>query len=212
MSDRRSISVRDITVLAMLVALNVALELTLGSLLHLIRFPLTGSLMVVVNAIVYTLGYRYRSNFGIITAMGVLTALLSFTTSGGLKMMVLPAICIEALVIDIAISLTHGSFGGFVLAGALASLTAFLMMIVNRVIFMGLPLQAALEKVASFGDGANVSVTLAFVGMCLYRLAVGAIIALLLWRAYRLLEGLMLRIVSRSAPENTTAQALEPKP
>ena len=203
---------RDITVLAMLVALNVVLELTLGSLLHLVRFPLTGSLMVVVNAMVYTLGYRCRPRFGIITAMGVLTALISFTTSGGLKMMVLPAICVEALVIDIAIFLTHGSFGGFVLAGALASLTAFVMMIVNRVVFMGLPFQAALKKVASLGEGANVSVTVALVGLCLYRLAVGAIFALLLWKVYRLLEGLMMRIVSRGMPENTTAQALEPKP
>ncbi len=210
MSDR--LSVHDITVLAMLVALNVVLELTLGSLLHIIKFPLTGSAMVVVNALVYTLGYRCRSRFGIITAMGVLTALISFATSGGLKLMIMPAIFVEALVIDIAISLTHGRFGGFVLAGALASLTAFVMMIVNRVIFMGLPFQAALEKVASLGEGANVSLIVAVVGLCLYRLAVGAIFALLLWKVYSLLEPLMLRTVNSQETENKTAQAVEPKP
>ena len=171
---------RDITVMAMAVACNTALELTLGTFLHAVKFPLTGSLMVVVNACAYLLAYQYNPRFGRITVMGIASAVVQLLMAGGLKFMVLPALITEALAIDVIISALGVSRLSFVICGACAGLTAFVCKLFNMYVFRGIPLDAALQKTADIGvhwDSLGAVIT----AMTAYRLGVGALFAWFFW-------------------------------
>lgn len=171
---------RDITVMAMAVACNTALELTLGTLLHAVKFPLTGSLMVIVNACAYLLAYQYNPRFGRITLMGIASAVVNLIIAGGLKFMVMPALIIEALAIDIIISSLGTTRCGFVICGAGASLTAFACKLFNMYVFRGIPLDLALQKTADIGVPWESLTTIVTV-MAAYRLGIGALFAWFFW-------------------------------
>lgn len=200
---------RDITVMAMAVACNTALELTLGTFLHAVKFPLTGSLMVIVNACAYLLAYRYNPRFGRITVMGIASAVVNLILAGGLKFMVLPAIITEALVIDIIISVLGVSRLSFVVCGAGAGLTAFICKLFNMYVFRGIPLDAALQKTADIGVHWE-SLEAVLTVMTAYRLGIGALFAWFFWPwLERLSAAVSVSSVPVSAAGNPAAAAPE---
>lgn len=171
---------RDVTVMALVVACNVALEMSLGTALHAMNFALTGSLMVVLNALAYALAFCYYPHFGRVTAMGIATSLVMFIMGGGFKFTVMPAIIGEAVIIDAVLSLMGVTKRGFLLCGGCASLSALGFKLFNMQVFRGVPVDVALTKIADFtriecGMAAILGLTV------LYRLAVGVFFAWILW-------------------------------
>ncbi|MBQ7567553.1 hypothetical protein IJT17_01970 [bacterium] len=192
---------RDIAVMGMAVACNAALELTLGTFLHAVHFPLTGSLMVVVNACVYALAYSYNPRFGRITLMGLASAVVSLILAGGLKFTIMPALVTEAAVIDIFISCLGLNRLGFIASGAMASLTSFGFKLFNMYVFRGIPLDAAVHKAADIGVSWD-SIYMMLTAMVAYRLAIGALFAWALW-------GMLVRLLSMLTGQTVQVTASE---
>lgn len=92
------------TVLGVFAAANTVIEVTLGTYLHAVKFPLTGAIMAGLNMIPYLLGYCVVRRRGAIFSMGIVTALLNFLLVGGFKLLALPAIVAEAALIDAIVS------------------------------------------------------------------------------------------------------------
>lgn len=98
-------NVRELSLLAILAALNAAVEIGIGTWLHLFRFPLVGSVMVGLNVALYLLGRKYVPRFGSILIMGSITAFLKFLYSGGLIWAPVLAIFLEAGLVEVVVSL-----------------------------------------------------------------------------------------------------------
>lgn len=187
----------------MVVACNTALELTLGTLLHALKFPLTGSLMVIINACAYILAFQYKPRFGRITVMGLASAIVNLLMAGGLKLMIIPALIAEALVIDIIVSALGVSRWSFAVCGAGASLTAFLCKLGNMYVFRGIPLDLALYKTADIGVHWESLQTVLTV-MVAYRLGIGALLAWLSWPCLARLSS-ALSVSVPTAPSDSAA-------
>ncbi len=95
----------EITLIALLAACNSVLELTLGNYLHIIKFPLTGIVMVGVNIIIYTAGYSLVPKKGTVISMGILTAMMNLFFGGSFKLWSIVAIFLEAVIIEIIFDL-----------------------------------------------------------------------------------------------------------
>ena len=190
----------DITFMALLAAINIALEFCFGTMLHAVQFPFKGSIMVVLNVLVYSCAYKRFRRWGRISALGACTALGNFLLIGGCKFTALPAILIEAFFIDALISLLGLSRRSFAAAGAGASVCAFLMRLVNLRLFYGVPIMDGMQRIYEANTWLGLSCALTLTVLIAYRLALGAMLAWPLWSVLERLESFVSR--SRlSAPE-----------
>lgn len=115
----------DLTLIAILAACNAVLELTIGNYLHVIKFPLTGLIMVGINIIIYTIGYSLVPRKGVIFSMGILTALINLFFGGSFKPWSLIAIVAEAGIIEIIISRLGLSFWSVMVASITSNVFSF---------------------------------------------------------------------------------------
>jgi len=117
--------VYELTILAILAACNAALELTLGSYLHLIKFPLTGMVMVGINIIVYTAGYALVPKKGTIISMGLITALMNLLLGGSFKLWAIVAIFLESVIIELVILSLGFNFWSVITASIVTNVFGF---------------------------------------------------------------------------------------
>ncbi|MCE1245065.1 MAG: ECF transporter S component [Firmicutes bacterium] len=122
---KNSLKTFNLTILAMLAACNGILELTIGSYLHMIKFPMVGAVMVGINVIVYTLGYSVVPKKGAVFSMGIITAFLNLVLGGAFKPWSILAIILEALIIDLFFAVMGFSFISVAASSVTASIFAF---------------------------------------------------------------------------------------
>ncbi|HJX39361.1 MAG TPA: hypothetical protein VJ714_12205 [Anaerolineae bacterium] len=119
-------SVRELVYIAIFGAIWGALELTLGSYLHVIFPPLAdtflvGLIMASLGAIVALIGRLFVPKTGSVFMIGVVTAIIKMISIGGVQAGPLVAILAESLLMELGLLLARKpSRWGFVLAGALA--------------------------------------------------------------------------------------------
>jgi hypothetical protein len=112
-------SIHDITIIGTLSSLCGVFEIGLGTLLHAVNMPFTGSIMVLLNLIVYFVARRLVPRAGTILIIGFTTALLKLLYSGGNKLSPAVAIFIEALMIEIILDLVPLNRFSAILTGCL---------------------------------------------------------------------------------------------
>jgi ABC-type thiamin/hydroxymethylpyrimidine transport system permease subunit len=127
----------EIAILALLAGCNAALEMTLGSYLKMIRFPMAGSIMVGLNLIVYALGYGVVPRRGTVAIMGFITAALSLVFGGAFKPWSILAIFLEGLLIEAFFRVRGVSLASLIGTGAAASLFTVLYTIATAAILYG---------------------------------------------------------------------------
>jgi hypothetical protein len=185
---RLHFTTREMATLAMLVACNAAMELTLGNLLHAVRSPMTGSLLVGLNLVVYAMGYLRVPRPGAILVIGVGTAFLKFALAGSFKMLALPAIVLEAALIDLLISRGGLNRVTLVLSGILASVFSLGWRLTTAWFFVGIEPAVTLARLVH-EDFAARAPFLALLGVMLAsRALAGALFGLLAWRVLALVE------------------------
>jgi hypothetical protein len=99
------ISIRDTTLIGILAASNGVMEIGLGTLLHTVKFPWAGSIMLLLNLTIYLLGRKLIPRAGTVIAIGFITALLKFLYAGGSKVAPAAAILCESAIIEIILAL-----------------------------------------------------------------------------------------------------------
>jgi hypothetical protein len=119
-------SVRDLVYIAIFGAIWGALELTLGSYLHVIFPPLAdtflvGLIMAFLGVIVALVGRHFVPRTGSVLMIGIVTAILKMISLGGVVVGPLVAILAESLLMELGLFVMRTPRrSGFVLAGALA--------------------------------------------------------------------------------------------
>lgn len=119
-------SVRELIYIAIFGAIWGAVELTLGSYLHVIFPPLAdtflvGVIMASLGAIVALVGRQFVPRTGAVFMIGIVAAILKMISLGGVKVGPLVAILAESLLMEVGLLLARRDRRwGFVLSGALA--------------------------------------------------------------------------------------------
>jgi len=119
-------SVRELVYIAIFGAIWGALELTLGSYLHVIFPPLAdtflvGLIMAFLGVIVALVGRHFVPRTGSVFLIGIITAILKMISIGGVQVGPLVAILAESLLMELGLWVARKPRRwGFVLAGALA--------------------------------------------------------------------------------------------
>jgi hypothetical protein len=119
-------SVRDLVYIAIFGALWGALELTLGSYMHVIFPPLAdtflvGLIMAFLGVIVALVGRHFVPHTGSVLMIGIITAILKMISLGGVVVGPLVAILAESLLMELGLLVAREPRRwGFVLAGVLA--------------------------------------------------------------------------------------------
>ena len=119
-------SVRELVYVAIFGAIWGALELTLGSYLHVIFPPLAdtflvGLLMASLGAIVALIGRRFVPRTGSVFMISVVAAILKMISIGGVTVGPLVAILAEGLLMELGLLIVRRpTRWAFVFAGALA--------------------------------------------------------------------------------------------
>jgi len=106
------------TYAALFGALWGALEASVGTAVHLGRMPLRGMLMGILGLLCLVCLHRLQPRPGVCLLAGLVAAFLKIFTLGGLYPGPLIGIMVEALAVELAMTLTGGRALGAVLGGA----------------------------------------------------------------------------------------------
>jgi len=135
---------RDLVYIAVFGALWGALEITVGSYLHLIFPPLAtpligvGTIMTAVGMVVALTGRLFVPRTGSVLMIGVVVAILKALSIGGVKLPAMTAIIIESLLAELALFLFRKpERAGFMLASCLAVLWTFFHKFFASYVFLG---------------------------------------------------------------------------
>ena len=137
-------TVRDLVHIAIFGAIWGALEMTLGSYLHVIIPPLAtpligvGTAMTAVGMVVALIGRLCVPKVGSVLMIGVVTAALKALSVGGVSLSPMIAIVIECSLAEVGLILSRKPRRwGFVLAGSMAVLWTFFHKFFASYVFLG---------------------------------------------------------------------------
>ena len=196
-------SVRELVYIAIFGAIWGALEITLGSYLHVIFPPLAdtflvGLIMVAIGIVVALIGRLFVPRAGSVLMIGTVTAILKMISIGGVKIGPMAAILVESLLMELGLFLARKPRRwGFVLAGALAVSWNFF----HKFIFMWLLFGKGVYEVylGMIQQGANllridVSYSLAIIAvLLLLRIVFGGLAGWLAWDLGRVVRDRLAR-------------------
>jgi ABC-type thiamin/hydroxymethylpyrimidine transport system permease subunit len=183
---------RDLVYVAVFGALWGALEITLGSYLHLIfpslATPLigVGTIMTALGMVVALIGRLFVPKTGSVLMIGVVVAMLKALSIGGVKLPAMLAIVIESLLAEVGLLLARKpGRAGFMLAGCLAVLWTFFHKFFASYVFLGRGVYDVYLGILKQGAqtlGIEVSYALAIVAaFLLVRIVAGGIAGWLAW-------------------------------
>ncbi len=191
-------SVRDWIYVGVFGALWGAVELTLGTSLHLVFPPLadtffTGVIMAGLGATIALVGRTFVPRTGAVLAIGAVTALIKALSSGGLVVPVMVAILAEAALMEVALlGMARPRRARYVLAGSLAvSWNFFHKFVMTRLIY-GQGIDQVYAKMIRDG-GRLLGIDLRYavliiVLLFLVRVVAGALAGWLAWELGRLVR------------------------
>jgi ABC-type thiamin/hydroxymethylpyrimidine transport system permease subunit len=116
-------TVRELALLSVFGALWGVVEITLGSLLHLIDAPLTGLIMTAAGMMIVLIGRTFVPKPGSTLFIGLITALLKLFSLGGIVLNPIIGIVAASLLAEIVLTVFRrpGRLA-FILAGGVAAL------------------------------------------------------------------------------------------
>jgi hypothetical protein len=102
-----------------------ALEMSLGSLLHVLNVPQTGTIMAAVGIVILLTGHTFVPRRGAVLMIGLTAAFVKMLSLGGIVINPMLAIVMEAALTEAGLRLGRGGRGAFLLAGVMGSLWNF---------------------------------------------------------------------------------------
>ncbi len=196
-------SVRELVYVAIFGAIWGALELTLGSYLHVIFPPLAdtflvGLIMASLGAVVALVGYHFVPRTGAVFMIGVITAVLKMISLGGVKAGPLVAILAESLLMELGLYVARKPRRwGFVLAGVLAVSWNFFHKFIMMYILFGKGVYEVYAGMVQEGAGLlriDAAYALAIIVLLfLIRIVAGGLAGWIAWDLGRVVRGRLAR-------------------
>jgi ABC-type thiamin/hydroxymethylpyrimidine transport system permease subunit len=196
-------SVRELVYVAIFGAIWGALELTLGSYLHVIFPPLAdtflvGLIMASLGAIVALIGRHFVPRTGSVFMISVVAAILKMFGLGGVTVGPLVAILAEGLLMELGLLVARRpTRWAFVLAGALAVAWNFFHKFIMMYILYGKGVYDV--YIGMVQEGARVLridlsyALLIIVALFLFRIVAGAVSGWIAWDLGRVVHGRLAR-------------------
>lgn len=139
-------STRDLTLIGILSATNGVTEIGMGTLLHIVKVPLTGTFMLLFNLTLYFLARKLIPRTGVIVIIGLITAVLKMMYAGADKLMPAAAILSEAVIVDIIFALIRQGRMSALFSGAAANSFTLIFPFISYMIFGGARSLAVIES------------------------------------------------------------------
>lgn len=118
-------------------ALWGAIEITIGSFLHTLRIPFTGTFMASISAALLISQRQFISKRGISIATGAVAAICKSLSPYGIILGPMIGIFVESILIEIALIIAPKNLISAVFAGMLSALWATAQGLINQWIFYG---------------------------------------------------------------------------
>jgi ABC-type thiamin/hydroxymethylpyrimidine transport system permease subunit len=185
-------TVRDWVYIGLFGALWGVIELSLGTILHVLFPPMantffTGIILTFIGCIIALCSRFLVPRRGSILLIGVITALLKLISPGGVKIGPIAAILMESILMEGVLLLAPKKRAtGFIAAGALALAWSFVHRLVMLRLLYGKPFTDTTLKIAqggsrAFGIGeAQIAAVLGL--MLLVQIAAGAVSGFVAWK------------------------------
>jgi len=135
---------------AMLGSSWAAVEIVLGSFLHNIRFPLTGTILASIGIVILVAGGRLWPERGLFWRAGLICALMKSISPSAVIVGPMIGIMSEALAIEITVRTFGMNPFGFAVGGALAALFPLLQKIATLVITYGSDIASLYIRLVEF--------------------------------------------------------------
>ena len=193
-------STRELVILAVFGALWGAVEISLGSLLHVLNVPLSGSVLSAIGLGVALTGRLFVPRRGATLFIGVIAMLLKLFSLGSVVIGPMVGILAEAIIAEIVLSLFgKPSTLAFILAGGLGVLWTMVQPFFTGLLIFGQEAASIWSKLLKEGNnvlGLPLEAVLWIVmGLAGLRLVMGGLAGWLAWKA-----GLLLRARSGRIP------------
>lgn len=179
-------SVRDLVYIGVFGALWGAVEMTLGSVLHVLNVPFSGVVLTSIGITIVLIGRLFVPRPGSVLFIGLVTAFLKMLSLGGIVLNPMIGIVAESLLAEVVLTATgRPRRATFVLAGALATFWPFVHPFFTQGLLAGRGLLTVygwtIEKGAEVLGLDPSAVLMIVAGLIGIHLVIGAVAGLLGW-------------------------------
>jgi hypothetical protein len=136
-AESPSESARFWAIVAAFGALWGAMEITLGTFLHVLRIPMTGTTLAAIAAALLVAQRQLLPRRGLAISTGIVAAICKSVSPGGLIFGPMIAISVEALLVEVALLLAPRSRPAAALAGSLAVCWATFQKVISQYVYYG---------------------------------------------------------------------------
>ncbi|MGD2176594.1 MAG: hypothetical protein PVG71_02110 [Anaerolineae bacterium] len=130
-------STRELVYVAIFGSVWGALELSLGSVLHVLNIPQTGTIMAAVGIVVLLTGHTFVPRRGAVLMMGLTAAFVKMFSLGGIAINPMLAIVMEAALVEAGLQLGRSGRRTFLLAAVMGSSWNFIHPFVTQGLLAG---------------------------------------------------------------------------
>lgn len=123
---------------ALLGSVWASMEIVLGSFLHALRFPFTGTLLSAIGISILVAGSRIWDDRGLVWRTGLVCAAMKSISPSAIILGPMIGIVLEALLLEMALRVFGRSTAGYLLGGALAVTTPLTQKIVTLLFAYGM--------------------------------------------------------------------------
>lgn len=137
---------------AILGSVWASIEIVLGSFLHNIKFPLTGTILSGVGILLLVAGHSLWKEKGIVWRAGIICAVMKSVSPSSVILGPMAGITVEAFIVEAAIRLFAGNTFGYILGGAVACTTPLIQKTISYLFVYGMNIVSVFEKLVQFAS------------------------------------------------------------
>lgn len=135
---------------AILGSVWASIEIILGSFLHSLKFPLTGTILSAIGISLLVAGHSLWKEQGIVWRAGIICAVMKSVSPGSVIFGPMIGITVESFIVEIAIRIFGGNAVGYIAGGAVACTTPLIQKTVSYLFVYGTDIVTVFDKMVGF--------------------------------------------------------------
>ncbi len=137
---------------ALLGSVWASAEIVIGSFLHNIKFPLTGTILSAIGIAILIAGHSLWKEKGVVWRAGIICAVMKSVSPSSAILGPMIGITVEAFIVEGAIRLFGGNGFGYIAGGAIACTTPVIQKTISYVFTYGTNVAVLFEKLVEFAS------------------------------------------------------------
>lgn len=137
---------------ALLGSVWASVEIVIGSFLHNIKFPLSGTIMSAVGIAILVAGHSLWKEKGIVWRAGVICAVMKSVSPSSVILGPMIGITVEAFIVEAAIRSIGGNTFGYVIGGAIACTIPVIQKTISYIFTYGMNVTVLFDKLVEFAS------------------------------------------------------------